>query len=261
MLCFVFERHKLLVKNNHGTIVIPTQEELAALGIRLKSEINIGSIATKEHSPCGAAEVAGALPELPGDFALISMRKLFAQSDDDFFRLAGRAYQIINWARKHQFCGQCGAPNINKADEVAMECPGCGALFFPRISPAVIVAVVKEDKILLARNVSFPNGFYSVLAGFVEPGETLEECVLREVREEVGIEVQNIRYFGSQSWPFPDSLMIAFTAEYAAGEIVVDQTELTNADWFSRSAMPMQVPENNAIASRLIQWFLAYNNN
>lgn len=256
MLWFVFDKHKLLVKNDHDTIAVPGKEDIAALGIRLKSEINIG---LKDHIPCFAAELAAEPSPLPAGFSRVSLRRLFVQSDDEIFRVAGRAYQIINWARKHRFCGKCGAPNQNKAGEVARECPGCGTIFFPRISPAIIVAIVREDKILLARNINFPNGFHSVLAGFVEPGETLEECVLREVKEEVGIEVKNIRYFGSQSWPFPDSLMIAFTAEYAKGEIAVDHTELTHAGWFSRRDMPAQVPEHKTIAGRLIRWFLAQN--
>lgn len=175
---------------------------------------------------------------------------------DDIFRVAGRAHQIINWVRTHQYCGKCGGPIKNKVTELARECPNCGVNIYPRISPAVIIAIVKGDKILLARNKNFPNSFYSVLAGFVEPGETLEECVQREVKEEVGIEVKNIKYFGSQSWPFPDSLMIAFTAEYANGEIVVDNLELSHADWFSRYNLPAKIPDKKTIAGRLIEWFI-----
>ncbi len=256
MRWFVFEQHKLLLKNNHGSFSIPNQADLATLGIRLKSEINIG---LQERSPCFAAELADDSLMLPDGFSRVSLRKLFIQSDDEIFRVAGRAYQIMNWVRKHQFCGKCGAPNQNKADEIARECPGCGAVYFPRISPAIIVAIVRENKILLARNISFPTGFHSVLAGFVEPGETLEECVQREVREEVGVEVKNISYFGSQPWPFPDSLMVAFTAEYAGGEIAVDPQELTDAGWFSCRDMPARVPEHKTIAGRLIQWFLEQN--
>jgi NAD+ diphosphatase len=134
-------------------------------------------------------------------------------------------------------------------------CPKCGLLSFPRLSPAIIVAVVHGSKILLARANHFADGFYSVLAGFVEPGETLEECVRREVQEEVGLQVKNIRYFGSQPWPFPHSLMIGFTAEFAGGHITIDGAEIADAAWFSPADLP-RIPGEISIARRLIDWFL-----
>ncbi|HBX22927.1 MAG TPA: NAD(+) diphosphatase [Desulfotomaculum sp.] len=253
MLWFVFYNQKLLVKINNDTIYIPNKEDLTELETQLTKEIYIGRLG---NSPCFVAEVTNEPLSLPVGLNYESLRKLYIKSEDDIFRMAGRAHQIMNWVRKHQFCGQCGVPTKNKTDELAKECPSCGATSFPRISPAVIVAIVKEDKILLARNINFPTSFYSVLAGFVEPGETLEECVQREVQEEVGIEVKNIKYFGSQSWPFPDSLMIGFTAEYADGEIAVDNMELSHADWFSCCNMPAKIPGKRTIAGRLIEWFL-----
>lgn len=253
MFWFVFYNHKLLIKINNDTIAIPNKDDLTALEIQLQRKINIGIL---NNSPCFAAEVANESLSLPVGFNYMSLRELFVKSEDDIFRVAGRAYQIINWDRTHRFCGKCGAPNENKVDELAKECPGCGVISFPRISPAVIVAIVKEDKILLARNINFPTSFYSVIAGFVEPGETLEECVQREVKEEVGIEIKNIKYFGNQCWPFPDSLMIAFTAEYANGEIAVDNTEITHANWFSCCNLPAKIPNKKSIAGRLIEWFV-----
>ncbi|GBF33323.1 NADH pyrophosphatase [Desulfocucumis palustris] len=257
MLWFLFYDNKLLIKINNDTLSIPGREDLTALEIQLRREIYIGRL---YDSPCFAAEFSGEPLSLPGGFDYLSLRELLNKSEDDIFRVAGRGYQIINWARKHQFCGKCGGPTKNKPDELAKECTVCGTVSFPRISPAVIVAIVKEDKLLLARNIKFPSSFYSVLAGFVEPGETLEECVQREVKEEVGIEVKNIKYFGSQSWPFPDSLMIAFTAEYAGGEIAVDNMELSHADWFSSRNMPAKIPDKKTIAGRLIEWFLEQKN-
>ena len=131
----------------------------------------------------------------------------------------------------------------------------CGHQSFPRISPAVIVLVERDNTCLLARSPRFQDGFYSVLAGFAEPGETLEETVAREVLEETGIEVKDIRYFGSQPWPFPDSLMIGFTASYAGGEIRVDGTEILVADWFPFDQLP-KIPGRISIARRLIDWFV-----
>jgi NAD+ diphosphatase len=172
------------------------------------------------------------------------------------FWVAGRAIQIVEWDRTHQFCGHCASPMVAKTAERAKECPQCGLTNFPRLAPAVIVAVVRDNQILLARSHRHPAGFYSVLAGFVEPGETLEEAVAREIKEEVGIEVGDIRYFGSQPWPFPHSLMIGFTAVYAGGEIRCDETEIEEAGWFAADALP-QIPGPISISRRLIDWFVA----
>lgn len=139
-------------------------------------------------------------------------------------------------------------------DERVMKCSNCGYMQYPRVSPAIICAVVRNDEILLARSSRFKGGFYSVLAGFVEPGETLEQCVKREIMEEVGTEVTNIRYFGSQSWPFPNSLMIGFTAEWKSGTIKIDDDEIIEAGWFSADNIP-NVPRGFTISGRLIEWF------
>ena len=137
----------------------------------------------------------------------------------------------------------------------ANECPGCGFLSFPRISPAVIVLVEKENRVLLARVKRFTTELYSILAGFVEPGETLEETVQREVEEETGIKVKNIRYFGSQPWPFPDSLMIGFTADYESGEIKIDETEIVDAGWYDPDRLPT-IPGKISIARELLDWYV-----
>jgi NAD+ diphosphatase len=175
--------------------------------------------------------------------------------DDEFLLVAGCATQLTRWDRIHRFCGQCGKPAEDQTDERAKTCPRCNLTFYPRLSPAVIVAVVREDRLLLARSTRFPYNFYSVLAGFVEPGETLEECVVREVREEAGILVKNVRYFGSQPWPFPDSLMLGFIAEYAEGEIKINESEIADADWFTADALP-NIPPKVSIARSLIDWYV-----
>ena len=148
-------------------------------------------------------------------------------------------------------CGHCGAATVIKDGERARECPRCGELSYPRISPAVIVRVTRGEEILLARARRFPPGFYSVLAGFVEPGETLEECVRREVREETGVELRDLSYFASQPWPFPHSLMVAFTAAHASGDIRVDASELVDAGWYGRDSLP-RLPDPLTVARRLI---------
>jgi NAD+ diphosphatase len=140
--------------------------------------------------------------------------------------------------------------------ERAKRCPACGLLSFPRLSPAIIVLVERDDRVLLARGVNFPEGMYSTLAGFVEPGESLEEAVHREIGEEVGVALTDLRYFGSQPWPFPHSLMIGFTARYAGGEIVLDDREIADAAWFTADRMP-RVPQKLSIARRLIDSYVA----
>ena len=167
--------------------------------------------------------------------------------------------QIVAWDRTHQFCGRCATPTETLTNQRARRCPACGLTSYPRISPAIIIAVIRRDahgaRILLARNHRFPAGRYSVLAGFVEPGESLEECAQREVLEEVGIRIKNIRYFKSQPWPFPNSLMIGFTAEYDEGEIKLEESEIADAGWFAADNLP-QLPPRMTIARKLIDWFV-----
>jgi len=199
--------------------------------------------------PCYAADVEQ-LPEIPSGEAT-PLRAIFQLAGAETFALAGRASQLLDWQSHHRFCGRCGTPTLKKAGELSMQCPNCGLLAYPRISPAVMVLVRHGDKLLLARSPRFKPGVFSALAGFVEPGETLEECAVREVREEVGIEIANLRYFHSQPWPFPNSLMVAFFADYAGGTITPDPTEIEAACWFSPDALPL-LPEPISISRRLI---------
>ena len=206
-----------------------------------------------DGQPCFAAE-------MPEDFKtgnslkFQGLKTLFGQIDENCLWVAGRANQLLRWRSHHSYCGKCGRATVDKKDERARICPACGLVNYPRVSPAIIVAVVKADRILLARSARFPGGFFSVLAGFVEPGETLEACVKREVFEETGIDVRNIRYFGSQPWPFPDSLMVAFTAKYADGEIRIDGKEIVEAAWYAGDNLP-DIPPGFSIARQLIDWF------
>jgi len=249
-LWFLFHGQKLLTKEQGDRYLIPRSRDLQALDPRPEPLHYLGSL---EGRPCYAGEMpAMTLPPTP--FALKGIRSLFEHLEEPLIGVAGLANQLVLWDRNHRFCGKCGLGTEDKADERAKVCPGCGLISYPRLSPAMIVAVVREDRLLLAHSQRFPGRFYSVLAGFVEPGETLEECIRREIGEEVGIEVKNIRYFGSQPWPFPDSLMIAFTAEYAKGEIIADPAEIADAGWFSVDNLP-PIPPKISIARQLIDWF------
>lgn len=232
-------------------IGVPNVENLTTLGLKVVRSQYLGTLL--KH-PCYGAELSPDL-ELPDGFELRPLRGLYGQLEDTLFALAGRATQLVEWERTHQYCGCCATPMKQSPHERCKRCPKCGLRQYPRLSPAVIMLVSRGSEMLLARAPRFRPGMYSVLAGFVEPGESLEETVAREVREEVGIEIKDIRYFGSQPWPFPNSLMIGFTACYASGDIVIDPTEIEAAGWFTKDSLP-PVPGKLSIARKLIDWFV-----
>jgi NAD+ diphosphatase len=181
----------------------------------------------------------------------LQIRDALALSGQELYTLLARAHKLCHWNHRNRFCGACGTPTQILDTETARKCANCGEIYYPVIAPAVITAITRGEQILLAANRSFRPGLYSIIAGFVEAGESLEDAVQREIREEVGIKVKNIRYFDSQSWPFPNSLMIGFTAEYAAGEIIPDGTEIIDAQWFSPDQLP-ELPSNVSISRRII---------
>jgi NAD+ diphosphatase len=190
-----------------------------------------------------------------GEFA--DLMGVFGGVDEPTWLAAGRAVQLVEWVRTHRYCGRCGTATVESAGERSRRCPRCGLLAFPRLAPAVITLVERDDgTALLARNAQWKTGMYSCLAGFVEPGETIEDAVRREVGEEVGVEIGGLRYHGSQPWPFPHSLMIGFHARYAGGEIVCDPREIADARWFSPHDLP-DLPGSISIARRLIDDWLA----
>ncbi|MEM9266345.1 MAG: NAD(+) diphosphatase [Cyanobacteria bacterium P01_F01_bin.13] len=237
--------------NGQGENSIPYGESLEELGIEPVRSQYLGTLANR---PCYATELPKEL-ELPSGLELRPLRGLHGQLGDTLFAIAGRAVQLVEWDRTHQYCGSCATPMTQSLHERVKHCPQCGLRQYPRLSPAVIMLVSRGSEVLLARAPRFREGMYSVLAGFVETGESLEETVVREVREEVGIEIQDIQYFGSQPWPFPNSLMIGFTARYASGDIVIDPKEIEAAAWFTKDSLP-PVPGKLSIARKLIDWFI-----
>ncbi|HMC41274.1 MAG TPA: NAD(+) diphosphatase [Acidimicrobiales bacterium] len=193
----------------------------------------------------------------PGAPAPVNLMQLHSQVDEATWLAAGRAVQLIEWDRNHRFCGRCGIPTRAEHRERARRCPSCDLTAFPRLAPAIITLVERDDgRVLLARNANWPTAMYSCLAGFVEPGESVEAAVGREVLEEVGVEVGALRYFGSQPWPFPHSLMLGFHARYVGGDIRVDGEEIAEARWFGRDDLP-QIPGRISIARRLIDDWIA----
>jgi NAD+ diphosphatase len=181
------------------------------------------------------------------------LRALWGALDEVTWTVAGRAAQLVDWQRTHRFCGQCGTPTEPTRGERARRCPRCELVSFPRLSPAVITLIERDDgRVLLARNANFPLPFFSLLAGFVEPGETLEEAVVRETFEEVGVLVDEVTYWGSQPWPFPHSLMVGFTARYVSGDLVLQEDEIAEAAWFAPDELP-NVSPTMSIAGRMIE--------
>jgi NAD+ diphosphatase len=250
---FAFREDRLLVRANGEQLELLDYADLSSMGVDFDNSHYLGRL---DDVDCYALQLDGAL-DAPAHSRFEGLRTVYGRLAEAYYSIAGRAAQILLWDQTHRFCGRCGEPTAHAPAERAKLCPSCGLLSFPRLSPAVIMLVQRGDEMLLARNRAFVDGFFSVLAGFVEPGESLEEAVAREIREEVGVQVQDIRYFGSQPWPFPHSLMIGFTAHYVAGDIRVQEDELVEAAWFSRSGEMPRLPGKLSIARKLIDWFLA----
>jgi NAD+ diphosphatase len=192
------------------------------------------------------------LESLPAAWAATPLRAAMMALPEPLMLLAGRAAQVLEWDRAHRFCGACGVPTEALPHERARRCPACSHAVYPRLNPAMMALVWRGKELLLARAPSFKPGVFSALAGFVEAGESLEDCVHREVAEEVGLRVKNLRYYGSQSWPFPHSLMVAYTAEWEAGDIQPQPDEIEAADWFSIDALP-DIPPRFSISGHLIR--------
>lgn len=244
---FLFQGTNLLVAHDAERVRIPRRLELRELGLLPQHAHYLGSL---KGCACYSADVP-ATASVPPPWTWSGLRPLFGLLDDRQFALAGRATQIVQWDLTHKYCGRCGAPTERSASERARICPDCSLSSYPRLDPAVMALVRRGDELLLARSPRFPASMFSALAGFVEPGESLEEALVREVREEVGIEVHNLRYFSSQPWPFPRSLMVAFVADYLSGEITPQPGEIEAADWFDIDHLP-QLPHPISIARRLI---------
>jgi NAD+ diphosphatase len=249
---FIFQKDRLLTKTEAGGPQIPNQTVLAHFSRHEITRQYLGDLDQRGCYCLAADEVA----QTPDGYEFSTLRALAGRLDDQAFLLAGRASQILHWDLLSRFCGRCGTSTRMKDDERAKQCDTCGNIIYPRISPAVIIAILQGNQILLAHNKNFHGNMYSILAGFMEPGENFEDTARREVFEEVGIQIKNLRYYGSQPWPFPDSLMVGFVGEYASGEIRADGKEIDDAAWFERGRLP-EIPPPFSIAGRMVRWFEA----
>lgn len=255
-LWFAFSGSEMLVaERGEGAshpLGAPCASALSALGLWPLRTQYLGTLDGKDSY---AAELAVPVEPPPGH-RLMDLRRLYNKLDPAEFHVAGVAFQIQYWDRSYRYCPACATPLELKEKERAKRCQRCAHDYYPRVTPATITLVHDGPRVLLTRQPRFPPGMYGLVAGFVEPGETFEECVAREVREETGLEVDGIEYFGSQPWPFPHQVMVGFMARYAGGEIQVDTAELEDARWFEATKMP-QLPPKISIARALLDTWLA----
>jgi NAD+ diphosphatase len=246
--CFAFAGSDMLIlRTPDDTPKVPSWEDLRVWDI---TAIRYQYLGTLGGEPCWSAELA---PEVlvPETAMLSGLRPLYDVLPETHYAIAGRAAQIVAWDRDHQHCGRCGGPTERTAGERGRRCTRCDLTAYPRISPAVIVLIERGNRILLARGRAFVPRRFGIIAGFVEAGESLEDAVRREVREEVGIELGHIDYFGSQPWPFPHGIMIGFRAGHLRGEITLGDGELAEAGWYGAADLP-EIPAKLSIARQLI---------
>jgi NAD+ diphosphatase len=217
-------------------------------------------LGTLNGRPCLAVD--GSNRVAPPGLEWCDLRALYRLLDETLWRIAGRAVQIVDWDRTHRYCGRCGTPTMPVPGERVRRCPNCDLHAYPRVSPAIIVLITRgeyDEQALLAWGTRRQQQFYSTLAGFVEAGETLEEGLVREIKEEVGIDVRDVRYFGSQAWPFPHQLMIGYRARYAGGELVLQESEIRDARWFTPAEIETVTAVRGpfSIAGRLIDGWIS----
>jgi len=243
--CLAFAGGKLLLPLAAADSAVLAPSRWAFFEALASSRHYLGRL---DEIDCWAVGVA----EVPEGWQAVPLRAAMMQFGDPLLSLAGRAAQVMEWDRAHRFCGVCGTPTEPHPQDRARICPACKQVAYPRVSPAMMALIWRGREVLLARAPHFAPGMYSALAGFVEAGESLEECVLREVAEEVGVRVSNLRYYGSQSWPFPHSLMVAYSAQWDGGEIVPEPGEIEDAAWFDIDALP-KIPPRFSISGHLIR--------
>jgi NAD+ diphosphatase len=248
-LCFAFRKREMLVTEAG---LLPPVDVIDEHGIDAVRRQYLGAL---NGVHCYSLELEAEL-KAPEGLAFRDLRMLFGSLEANLHAVAGRAVQIVEWDRTHQFCGECGEKMVLASLDRSRSCPSCATPMYPRLAPAMICAVERGNEILLGRSPHFPAGIYSVLAGFVEPGESAEEAVIREVYEETRIVCDNVQYYSSQAWPFPNSLMLGFTAQYVSGNIDTEADELEDANWFAVDDLPTTFPGNISISQWLLNDFI-----
>lgn len=249
-LIFIFKENSLLFRIENGEYFIPKRNDLKGLANETKGNY----LFSFNETPCFLVWTAEVKEDKQFVYKEISFFRIIKQKEIGWISIV--AYQLMNWYLQNRYCGKCGSQTTEKTDERAIQCPACGHLVFPKISPAIIVAILKGDQILLARNKNFPVDWYSLVAGYADIGESLEDTVIREVKEEVGLDVKNISYYKSQPWPLSGSMMLGFIAEVDDSQIIqVDHKEIDDAQWFKRGCLPNHPPSSISIAGEMIERF------
>lgn len=248
----VFQQDCLLLINPEAQQPFPDDAQVLPLKANFIRE---HLLLQDENAAIYCAEVPETNP-ITNAFSAISLRNALEALGTEWYTIAAKAYSIIHWDKNHRFCGRCGQATVQPAERFERVCTTCSLAFYPRISPSIIVLIQRGDDILMARSAHFKPGVYAFIAGFVEPGETIEDTVHREVKEEVGITIKNLRYFGSQAWPFPDSLMLAFYADYDSGELTLDPFEIEDAGWYHYNHLPGRPSSQVSIAAKLLDHYL-----
>ena len=248
---FVFCKGDLLLeKTSDGRYTIPYQEEAPT---PLKEWTNVHTITPFGDDDVRTYNIDGPVTDNPR-YEMCGLRATYNKLPHELYQIAGKCQEILYWDANTRFCGVCGGP-MKMHTEISKRCTHCGKEIWPLLATAIIVLIHREDKVLLVHARNFRGKFFGLVAGFVETGETLEEAVVREVHEEVGIKIKNIRYFASQPWPYPCGLMVGFTADYVSGELHLQRSELDDAGWFDRDHLP-PVPDKMSIARQLIDSWL-----
>ena len=244
--CFLFNKNEIIFKEHNNFPEFLLTSEAEELGINISRMIYIGSEDDNEYYAANINE-----KDNIQDYSIKELRQLYGEVCESIFFLALRGLHFVNWLSKTNYCSNCGNKVQVEHKKTYIECSNCGNLMYSFINPCIIVAVLKEDKILLARSPHFMPNMYSLISGYVEAGEFIDTAVKREVKEEVGIEIKNIKYLSSYPWPFSNSLMLGFIAEYESGEIVVDNNEIEAAEWFSLDNLP-NLPSSKLSYARMI---------
>ena len=187
-------------------------------------------------------------------YEMCGLRQSYYKIPHSLYLKAGKCMEILYWDHNTQFCGVCGAP-MKLHTDISKRCTNCGKEIWPQLSTAVITLISKGDEVCLVHAKNFKTNFYGLVAGFVETGETLEEAAMREIQEEVGLKVRDLKYFASQPWPYPSGLMVGFIAKYDSGEITLQRSELSNGGWFHKDNLPV-IPEKLSIARQLLDYWL-----
>lgn len=246
----LFVNDRVIVVHRDGEVTLPDTNTVTSAGLHPAVALAIGNVGPVAYLTGTLASVDHHLP-----FETLDLRRAYGLLSEQEYGIIGYASQIAYWDRTTRFCPACGATTERVINEWSKQCPTCSLRQYPRISPAIIVLVYRLGQVLLTRQPSWPPNRYSLIAGFVEAGESLEACLRREVAEEVGVRVDELRYLGSQPWPFPHQLMIGYVARYADGDLVIQADELDHAAWFDLDALP-DLPPPMSIARRILDWHL-----